>query len=106
MPGLTRCDECNALLKIGDFPFCKGDPARHQPVAVYHPFVPFFDIGMGREVTSLADWNRGMRDNKLELRSKYDPLPVSQNESGRRLRKWESNLVLKNRRPIEIGGKR
>lgn len=27
----TTCDRCGAELQIGDFPFCNGDPARHQP---------------------------------------------------------------------------
>ena len=81
------CDDCGARLEIGDYPICRGDPAKHQKVPSYKPFPAFFDIAMGAQVSSLADWNRKMKENKLDLRSKYDPTPISQEESGRRLRK-------------------
>jgi len=25
------CDQCGAALRVGDFPFCHGDPTKHQP---------------------------------------------------------------------------
>jgi len=27
----VTCETCGATLAIGDFPFCHGDPANHQP---------------------------------------------------------------------------
>jgi hypothetical protein len=27
---MTTCNVCGAELHIGDFPFCKGDPSKHQ----------------------------------------------------------------------------
>jgi hypothetical protein len=30
---MTLCDQCGAELQIGDYPFCGGDPAQHQPYA-------------------------------------------------------------------------
>jgi hypothetical protein len=28
---MTICDKCGAELRIGSFPFCKGNPADHTP---------------------------------------------------------------------------
>lgn len=30
-----RCPDCGAALRIGDYPFCHGDPAAHQPYGGY-----------------------------------------------------------------------
>jgi len=28
---MTLCEVCHAVLNVGDYPFCKGDAARHVP---------------------------------------------------------------------------
>lgn len=40
------CDECGAKLRIGDWPFCKGDPLAHKPGQSgfgFDPFTPYVD---------------------------------------------------------------
>ncbi len=32
---LTKCDECGAELQMGSYPFCHGDPTKHQPYGGY-----------------------------------------------------------------------
>jgi hypothetical protein len=27
----TTCDACGGPLRIGDYPFCNGDPTKHEP---------------------------------------------------------------------------
>ena len=48
-----RCERCGTALRVGDFPFCP-----HAPTQPYRPFISYFDIGLGREITSLAQRNR------------------------------------------------
>lgn len=56
----SPCAVCGLPLRVGEQP-CVVRPIPHAPVGGYHPFIPYFDVGLGREVTSLADrWN-GMR---------------------------------------------
>jgi hypothetical protein len=60
------CDKCGHKMKIGDYPFCP-----HQPTMRSHPFVSWVDENLGEhpvEITGLAQWNRMMKANNLELR--------------------------------------
>jgi hypothetical protein len=43
----TVCSSCGQSLNIGDHPFCP-----HGRPLAYRPFVPYFDHGLGIEVTS------------------------------------------------------
>lgn len=62
-----KCDECSIVLNIGDWPYCP-----HGTTHEYRPFVPFYDIGLGKHIDSLATWNRTMHEKGWDLRSKYD----------------------------------
>lgn len=28
------CDDCGGDVRVGDFPFCHGDPSRHAPISL------------------------------------------------------------------------
>jgi hypothetical protein len=43
-----------------------------MPTQEYHPFIPWFDRGLGQHIDSLATWNRVMKEKGWDLRSKYD----------------------------------
>jgi hypothetical protein len=58
------CEKCGKTLEIGEFPFCgHGFPGTRE----YRPFRPYFDVALGAEVTSLAQWNRTMREKHADL---------------------------------------
>lgn len=60
----TVCERCGKTLHIGDYPFCShGRPTTEE----YRPFRPYFDIALGAEITSLAQWNRTMREKHADL---------------------------------------
>lgn len=42
---MTMCDACGAELKVGDWPFCKGDPSDHVNDGSFGfpPFEPYID---------------------------------------------------------------
>ncbi len=42
---MTKCDRCGAILRVGDWPFCKGDPIDHVSSKGFgfDPFVPYVD---------------------------------------------------------------
>jgi hypothetical protein len=42
-----NCDRCGAQLKVGDYPFCGGDPSKHQP---YNGIAVSDDIPGGVEI--------------------------------------------------------
>jgi hypothetical protein len=59
----TTCDECGTEYGIGDSPFCRD---AHATVNEYHPFVPRFDIALGKYTGSLAERWKFMREKKLD----------------------------------------
>lgn len=52
------CEMCCRRFGVGQSPRCLDG---HDYVSGYHPFTPYFDVGLGREVTSLADRWQGMK---------------------------------------------
>lgn len=52
-PGVDLCAVCGLPLAIGQ-QGCIVRVVPHDPVLAYHPFTPYFDWGLGVEVTSLA----------------------------------------------------
>ena len=44
------CSKCDHDVEIGEYPFCP-----HERVMAYHPFKPYFDIGLGEYVSSFAE---------------------------------------------------
>lgn len=60
---MSRCEECGVDVHIGDWPFCHGDPEKHEPV------------GPG--------WHRGFEPHvDVQLLPKTDPRCTSVNELG------------------------
>lgn len=66
-PNFIICDECGKKQHIGDHPMCQGKFGSHDPIHAYHPFVAWFDIQLGRQINSLADWNRAMKETGFDL---------------------------------------
>jgi len=56
-----RCDRCGQEYGIGEFPFCP-----HGVPMEYHPFRPRFDIALGKQVNSLGERWKFMREKKLD----------------------------------------
>lgn len=71
----TVCDDCGKEYGIGQSPFCRD---AHAVVNEYHPFIPRFDIALGKNVTSLGERWKFMREKKL------DYAPEKRGEAG-----WE-----------------
>jgi hypothetical protein len=59
----VTCDGCQTEYGIGQSPFCRD---AHAWVDEYHPFVPRFDIALGRYTATLADRWKGMREKNLD----------------------------------------
>ncbi len=59
------CERCGATIEIGDWPFCKGGHGKANPAK---GFEPYFDIGLGREVTGWGDVRQSMREQHLDFR--------------------------------------
>ncbi len=80
------CQVCGKPLTIGQ-QGCIVRVVEHEPVGVYHPFIPYFDFALGREVTSLAerwrfmrgeiDRESGERRGQLDYRDKMSPGDLS-----------------------------
>lgn len=73
-----KCDDCGHEMAIGEWPYCP-----HGQTMAYHPFIPFWDPHVttrdkwehptkGVHMDSLAKWNRKMKENGMEMGSKYD----------------------------------
>jgi len=63
LPDDNRCETCGQEIHLGDWPFCphgKANPAKG--------FEPYFDIGLGREVTGWGDVRQSMREQHLDFR--------------------------------------
>lgn len=58
------CTVCGLPLEIGDYP-CVLTTRPHGKMLRYQPFVPYFDVGLGEQVGSLADRWRHMREKNL-----------------------------------------
>ena len=54
------CAVCGLPITIGQWP-CITTIRPHEVSVQTAPFLPYFDIGLGREVTSLGDRWAGMR---------------------------------------------
>lgn len=74
-PKWTWCEKCRVKVHIGDHPICHGQGkfGGHDPIMSYHPFIAFYDMQLGRQINSLKDWNRAMKETGFELAdSKHD----------------------------------
>jgi hypothetical protein len=69
MANVEPCQVCGLPLKIGDWP-CVSTVRPHGRSVQGQVFVPYFDIGLGVEITSLAERKRWMRNLHMDYRDK------------------------------------
>ncbi|MFQ5740246.1 MAG: hypothetical protein ACE5JX_14665 [Acidobacteriota bacterium] len=67
---MSRCDECGAEVKLGDWPFCRAldDPQRgvsHGRTMKTIPFKAYYDPQLGQKVESLAHRWRLQREKGI-----------------------------------------
>lgn len=68
-----KCDDCGKELQIGDWPFCNGDSANHEPAKRfnYDAIKPYFDEDIterGEWITTIGQRRAIMAKNHLEYR--------------------------------------
>lgn len=63
-----NCERCGAPLKVGDWPFCNGDPTQHVSGVTFgeEPLTPYFDHELGAEVRTRGERRALMRDKGLD----------------------------------------
>ncbi len=77
---MTICQACGGEMRVGDYPFCHGDPARHAP-AVNHVISDECDITVEngfatpQRFTSKADHRRALAGKGLEIMVRHVPIP-------------------------------
>jgi len=65
---MILCEVCGKELEIGEWPYCPhGSAFRRQP---FKPWIDENITGEPVEITSLAQWNRLMKENNVEIRDK------------------------------------
>jgi hypothetical protein len=72
--GVTICETCGKELHLSEHPFC---PHGFKTVTEYRPFRPYFDFALGAQITSLAQWNRTMREKHADLTDSMSPGRIS-----------------------------
>ena len=70
------CTVCGLPIEVGDWP-CVYTQRPHGKSVQTNPFPTYFDTGLGREVSSLGDRWKAMRDGKLDYREKLRPGDLS-----------------------------
>ena len=73
-----KCEACGGEVRIGDWPFCKGNPSAHVPAPNFgeEPLEPYEDEHLthepgGVEITTRGQRRQMMREQHLE----YHKLP-------------------------------
>ena len=61
------CVRCGVAYGVGQSPYCQD---AHDFVAGYHPFTPYFDFALGREITSHAERWKAMKELHVDYRDK------------------------------------
>ena len=79
---MTTCNRCQRDLQVGDFPFCKGDPADHerQATAIIGDELDYIDHNLGRHpihIRSRAQRRLLMQERGLVERVEHVPVPGS-----------------------------
>lgn len=62
------CDKCGVELQVGQWPFCKGNPAEHVNAVGFgeRPLEPYWDDELGAEITTRAGRRAIMAEKHLE----------------------------------------
>lgn len=61
------CEKCDKAYTAPMSPFCRDN---HEAPLEYHPFIPYFDFALGKQIDSLAQRHREMRSAHLDYRDK------------------------------------
>jgi hypothetical protein len=67
-------------------PFCRD---RHEPPTTYHPFIPYFDFALGKQIDSLAQRHREMRSAHVDYRDKPSKATLGERAERRQHEKQE-----------------
>jgi hypothetical protein len=65
------CSVCGQPIAVGQWP-CISRIRDHAPTLAYHPFIPYFDVALGRQIDSHADRWTAMKTAKVDYRDKLD----------------------------------
>ena len=76
------CDKCGAELKVGEWPFCNGDPAAHILATNFgeQPLEPYIDHNLGPEPVEIT--TRSQR-RAIMARQHFEYHDVSRKKRGR-----------------------
>lgn len=72
------CELCGTFLRVGDWPFCSGNPANHQPPMEYHPFKAYWEEHLSEKpvyIESTGQRNRLMHEAHATERPKGQGMP-------------------------------
>jgi hypothetical protein len=83
----VTCDDCGISLRVGDWPYCGGNPSKHVSsveerlgmLGEFHPYLDE-DLNPGRgpvEIRSLAQRQRLMREQGVDYRGVKAGMPGS-----------------------------
>jgi hypothetical protein len=66
-----QCEDCGGVVRVGDWPFCGGDPSRHTPAPNFgeEPLEAYVDKNLAPEditITTRAERRKIMAKNNLE----------------------------------------
>jgi hypothetical protein len=64
------CASCGTAYRHPQSNLCRDG---HEAVGGYHPFTPYFDIGLGKEISSLAERKTEMRRAHFDYRDHPSP---------------------------------
>ena len=76
------CDKCGAELQVGQWPFCGGDPAKHEDARGFGeaPLEPYMDEHLGPEPVEIT--TRAQR-RRIMSQAHLDYLDVSGKKRGK-----------------------
>jgi len=106
------CEVCGASLSIGDFPFCKGDPRKHERGSPSVGF-PSFDIDYGegiKTISSVGQVREIERSTMNRYKNEPDAAPVifrafSQDNSNRDVNTFGPSPQVKPEKSSKIAAK-
>ena len=81
---MTVCEVCGGTIRVGDWPFCGGNPALHVPAEHFgeEPLAPYWDEHISPEGAEIR--TRGER-RRIMARNGLDYQDVSKKKRGARV---------------------
>ncbi len=81
---MDACERCGHVLRIGDFPYCRGNQSDHGPwLGAEEPIAPYFDVALGREVRTRGERRTYMRELGADYTTQRERGRDSLNTTGR-----------------------